>query len=39
MRKRQKMSRKASKRNFKKGAGKLHKKNVMGSPMRGGIRL
>jgi len=37
--KRFKMSSKASKRNFTAGAIKTHKKNVQGSPMRGGIRL
>lgn len=35
---RRKLSRKASKRKFRKGA-KIHKKNVMRTPQRGGIRL
>ena len=40
MPKRRKMSRKASKKSFKKGATKTHKKNLNRSmPMRGGIRL
>lgn len=37
--KRMRMSRKASKRNFKKGARKVHKKNITPPPMRGGYRL
>lgn len=36
--KRAKMSTKASKRNFRRGA-KTHKKNIARTPMRGGIRL
>lgn len=39
MPKRQKMSKKASRRSFTKGAKRVHGKNVMTSPMRGGIRL
>jgi len=37
--KRHKMSKKANRANFRKGANSIHKKNVIGSPMRGGIRL
>lgn len=37
--KRQRMSRKSSKRSFTRGAMLTHKKNVTGNPMRGGIRL
>lgn len=36
--KRFKMSRRSSRKSFSKGA-KYHKRNVSGSPMRGGIRL
>ncbi len=36
---RRKMSRKSSRRSFRKGASKIHRKNVGGRPMRGGIRL
>lgn len=36
--KRQKLSTKASRRNFRRGA-KTHKKNTVRAPMRGGIRL
>lgn len=39
MRKRKKLSRKGSKRLFRKTASKTHKKNLRGRPMRGGIRL
>lgn len=35
---RRKMSGKASRRSFRKGA-RVHKKNTRRSPMRGGIRL
>lgn len=38
MKKRQRMSRGKSKRNFRKGTG-THKKNMPVRPMRGGIRL
>lgn len=37
--KRKKLSMKKSKRIFKKGAKKVHKKNRIVGPMRGGIRL
>ena len=37
--KRRSMSRKESRRTFTKGAVLTHKKNLQGSPMRGGIRL
>lgn len=37
--KRQKIPRKASKRNFTKNAVKTNIKNLRGNPMRGGIRL
>ena len=36
---RKKMSRKSSKKNFRNAASKVHKKNAIGKPMRGGIRL
>lgn len=36
--KRHKLTKKKSRRNFKKG-GKAHPKNFAGAPMRGGIRL
>lgn len=39
MRRRQKMSRKKSKRLFRKTASKVNRKNYANSPMRGGIRL
>lgn len=37
--KRKKMSRSHSKRSFRKGAVRVHKRNIAGHPMRGGIRL
>lgn len=37
--KRKILNRKANKRIFKKGAKKVHKKNISPAPMRGGIRL
>ena len=36
---RRKMSRRASRRNFKSGARRIKAKNVQPRPMRGGIRL
>lgn len=39
MAKRRKMSRRRSKKIFRATAGKTHRKNVLASPMRGGIRL
>jgi hypothetical protein len=39
MAKRHKMSRRASRRSFTRGASRTHRKNVAGAPMRGGIRL
>lgn len=36
---RKKLSRKGSKRLFTKTAKKVHKKNVLSKPMRGGIRM
>lgn len=39
MKRRQKMSRKGSKKLFTATASRTHKKNVSGNPMRGGIRL
>lgn len=39
MKKRQKMSRGKSRKVFKKGAKRVHKRNNMARPMRGGIRL
>lgn len=40
MRKRRKLSKRASRRVFRKGAKRVHKKNVLSRPlMRGGIRL
>ncbi len=36
---RRKMNRKKSKRQFTKGATRVHRRNVAGRPMRGGIRL
>lgn len=36
---RKKLSRKGSKRLFKKTAVKVHKKNLITKPMRGGIRM
>lgn len=33
------MSRRKSRRSFSKGANRIHRKNMMGYPMRGGIRL
>lgn len=38
MKKRKKLTRKTSRKNFKRGNG-VKSKNMMGSPMRGGIRL
>lgn len=37
--KRQKLSKKRSKKMFRKGAARTHERNVRRSPMRGGIRL
>lgn len=37
--KRYKMSKRHSQKVFTKGAVLIHKKNTMGAPMRGGIRL
>lgn len=37
--KRFKMTRKGSRKLFRKTASKAHKKNFRGAPMRGGIRL
>lgn len=37
--KRHKMSKRANRANFRKGAKHIHKKNVAPAPMRGGIRL
>ncbi len=39
MAKRRRMSRKSSRKNFRKTAGRTHKKNLRVGPMRGGIRL
>jgi len=39
MKKRSKMSRKKSRKNFTKNAVRVHPKNTRGNPMRGGIRL
>lgn len=39
MAKRRKMSRKASRRQFQRGASRTHVKNLRAGPMRGGIRL
>jgi len=39
MRKRSKLSRRVSRKVFKKGAKRVHRKNVRGMVMRGGIRL
>lgn len=39
MKKRFKMSKSASRKNFTKGAVTTHVKNIAGAPMRGGIRL
>lgn len=39
MKKRQKMSRRGSKKLFSRTAKKTHARNVLGRPMRGGIRL
>lgn len=40
MRKRVKLSRRVSRKVFRKGAKRIHRKNVLGRPvMRGGIRL
>jgi len=39
MAKRSRMSRKGSKKLFKRTARKVHKKNIQTHPMRGGIRL
>ncbi len=36
---REKMSRRSSRRNFKRGARRVHRKNFRTAPMRGGIRL
>jgi len=36
---RRKMTRKASKKSFRKGAMRVHKKNVHSGVLRGGIRL
>lgn len=37
--KRRKLTRRGSKRLFKKTAVKVHKKNLLSRPMRGGIRM
>ena len=37
--KRHKIGRSASRRSFTRGAQRIHRKNGLGSPMRGGIRL
>jgi len=37
--KRHKMGRKASRKDFTRKADRIHKKNVVAGPMRGGIRL
>lgn len=37
--KRKRMSGKSSRKNFRKTAGKTHRRNVSTRPMRGGIRL
>lgn len=39
MKRRFKMSRRASRKNFKRGARKTHMFNIKPKPMRGGIRL
>ncbi len=39
MARRRKMSRKKSRRQFTKGATRVHRRNFGGRPMRGGIRL
>lgn len=39
MRKRFKLSRKKSRRQFRRGATRTHKANVRSRPMRGGIRM
>lgn len=39
MAKRKKMSKRASKKSFTKGAKRVHAKNVLKGVMRGGIRL
>lgn len=36
---RRKMSRSGSRKSFSQWAGKTHRKNLQGQPMRGGIRL
>ncbi len=36
---RKKMSRKSSRRNFKRGARRVNRKNLAPAPMRAGIRL
>lgn len=39
MAKRRRMSKKASRKSFRKGAMKTHRRNLSSRPMRGGIRL
>lgn len=39
MAKRFKLSKGASRRQFRRGASRTHKKNIAAAPMRGGIRL
>lgn len=39
MKRRKRLSRRSSKRSFQKGARRVHRKNLYGTPMRGGIRL
>lgn len=39
MKKRKRLSRKRSKKMFSRSASRTHKRNLSGSPMRGGIRL
>ncbi len=39
MARRRKMSKRKSKRSFTKGATRMHRRNVISGPMRGGIRL
>lgn len=39
MRKRHRMPKRASKKLFSRTARNVHRKNIVGNPMRGGIRL
>jgi hypothetical protein len=39
MRKRKRVSRRRSRKDFRRNASRTHVRNILGNPMRGGIRL